>query len=141
MNQTVQTSGAARVTRILHAALVIGLLLVGGTFVLLLRVLGQPLSNMPSIGLALAGIALAILAGSFAFLRGRVPTRRSDQSSDDYWQANENRGPAIVLWVGVESAGILSWMGYVIGGQITPAAVGVLAIIALVLVRPGRLEG
>ncbi|HMG17691.1 MAG TPA: hypothetical protein VK573_03115 [Gemmatimonadales bacterium] len=139
MTQTIQTSSAARGAQIIHAALVIGLLLAGATFFLVMQV--QRPDHMPSIGLALGGIALAILAGSFAFLRGRVPERRSDQSSNDYWQANENRGPAIVLWVGVESAGILSLMGYIIGGQITPAAVAVLAIIALILVRPARLEG
>lgn len=140
MNPTVQAPGAARGARIIHAALAVGLLLLGATFFLVRQV--QPLESVPGVGLALAGVALAILAGCFAFLRGRVPERHSDQSPDGYWAANENRGPAVVLWAGVESAGVLGWMGYLIGGgQLAPAAVAVLAIIGMMLVRPARLEG
>jgi len=140
VNETSRATGAARGARIMHAALAIGLLLVGATFFLVRQV--QPLDSMPGVGLAVAGIALAVLAGCFAFLRGRVPQRHTDQSPDDYWAANENRGPAVVLWAGVDSAGVLAWMGYMIGGgQVAPAAVAVLAIIGMMLVRPARLEG
>lgn len=140
VNETRRATGAARGARIIHAALAVGLLLVGATFFLVMQL--QPLDGVPGVGLALAGVALAILAGSFAFLRGRVPQRHSDQSPDDYWAANEHRGPAIVLWAGVDSAGAVAWMGYLVGGgQLAPAAVAVLAIIGMMLVRPARLEG
>lgn len=140
MTQTPRAISAARGTRILHAALPIGLLLVGGTFFLLLKIQGQPLGGVPGIGVVLAGVALAILILSLLLLRGKVPARRSDQSPDDYWQANENRGPAVMLWVGIESAGLLAWMGYVMSGQLAPAAVALIAIAALTALRPARLE-
>lgn len=140
MTQTARAISAARGVRIIHAALAIGLLLLGGTFFLLLTVQGQPLGGVPGIGIVLAGVALAILMVSQLLLRGKVPARRSDQSPEDYWQTNESRGPALILWVGIESAGILSWMGYVLSGQLAPAAVALIAIAALIALRPARLE-
>ncbi len=47
---------AARGVRILHAALAIGLCVVAGTFVLVLRSLGPSLPNTPLIGYATAGL-------------------------------------------------------------------------------------
>lgn len=129
-----------RGARIIHAALAIGLLLLGGTFFLVLKVQGQPLGGVPGIGVVLAGVALAILMVSLLLLRGKVAARRSDQSPVDYWRSNENRGPALMLWVGIESAGILSWLGYILSGHLAPAAVALIAIAALVVLRPARLE-
>ena len=129
-----------RGARIIHAALAIGLLLLGGTFVLVIKVQGQPLGDVQGIGVVLAGVALAILMVSLLVLRGKVPARRSDQSPEDHWRSNENLGPALMLWVGIESAGIVSWLGYILSGQLAPAAVALIAIAALVVLRPARLE-
>ena len=41
----------------------------------------------------------------------------------------------------IEGAGLLSWVGYVMTGGIVPAAVATLSIVALILLRPSRLEG
>jgi hypothetical protein len=125
----------------MHAALTIGLVLLGAVFFFLLRVQKRPLGGVPSIGLVLAAVALAILMASLAFLRGKVPARRSDQSPEDYWQTTDNRARAILLWTGIQSAGILSWFGYVMSGQLAPAAVALIVIVALIVVRPARLEG
>jgi hypothetical protein len=130
-----------RSTRILHAALVIGQILVGATFFLLIRVQGPLAGGSPLIGYATAGLALAILSVAFVFLRPRIPQRSTDQSPNDYWSRAEVRGAAIVIWAAVEGAGLFSWVGYLMTASIVPAAVGVLAIITELALRPSRLEG
>jgi hypothetical protein len=130
-----------RSTRILHAALVIGQILVGATFFLLIRVQGPLAGGSPMIGYATAGLALAILSVAFVFLRPRIPQRSTDQSPNDYWSRAEVRGAAIVIWATVEGAGLFSWIGYLMTASIVPAAVGVVAIITEFALRPSRLEG
>ena len=142
MDPAVQPIAAARGARILHAALVIGLILVGATFFFLLRVQGQPLvGGGPLIGYVTAGLALLNLAVVLGLLRPRIPQRRMDQSPDDYWGTNEARGAAIIIWAMIEGAGLLSWVGYVLTGGIVPAAVAALSIVALIMLRPSQLEG
>jgi len=127
--------------RILHGALVAGLVLVGGTFILVLRVQGRPLGSAPSSGEVLAGISVALLIGAYAILRRRIPERRFDQSQDDYWASAETRGACIVLWALVDGAGLVGWVGYVLTGVAVPAAAAALAILTLMLFRPSRIEG
>ena len=125
--------------RIIHIGLW-WLVLVGAMFFLLLWVKG-PLIGPSGIGFAVAVAALALLGLALAVLRGKVPARRFDQSTDDYWSTNEARGPSIFLWAAIDAAGLLAWMGYVMTGQIAPAAVALLSIVALAALRPSRLEG
>ncbi|HXG98296.1 MAG TPA: hypothetical protein VNJ06_14430 [Gemmatimonadales bacterium] len=133
----------ARGIRRLHAAMVIGLILVGITFVFLVRVQGHPLSGGggPLIGYVTAGLALMNLSVVLGFLRPRMPQRRMDQSPDDYWQTNEARGASIIIWAMTEGAGLLAWVGYLLTGGIVPAAVGALSIGGLIMLRPSGLEG
>lgn len=127
---------------ILHAALVIGQILVGATFFFLLRTQGQPLAGgNPLIGYVTAGLAIVNLTVAFGLLRSRIPQRRTDQSPDDYWRNNEARGAAVLMWAVLEGSGLFCWIGYVMTGSIVPAAVGALAIAALITVRPSQLEG
>lgn len=86
-----------RSIRILHGALAVGLVLVGGTFFLLLRTQGRPLGGAPNIGVVLAGLAVGLLFVASIVLRRRVPERRFDQSQDAYWASAEIRGASIVL--------------------------------------------
>jgi len=142
MDPAVQPIAAARGARILHAALVIGLILVGATFFFLLRVQGRPVGGGgPVIGYLTAGLALVNLAVVLGLLRPRIPQRRMDQSPGDYWGTNEARGAAIIIWAMIEGAGLLSWVGYVLTGGIVPAAVAALSIVALIMLRPSQLEG
>ena len=140
MVQATKPHAAARGLRIIHLGLVVGLALVGLVFFAVLRMNGA-LAAPRGLGFVLAAVALAILGLAVTVLRGKIPTRRFDQSADDYWSTNEARGPSIVLWAAVDAAGLLAWMGYVMSGHIAPALVGLLSILALVLLRPSRLEG
>ena len=130
-----------RGVRIIHLALVIGLVLVAGVFYILRQQPGVSFGFGPSIGLIMAGIALVSLVIALGFLARRVPQRPADQTPDVYWTRNEIRGAAIILWAMVEGAALLSWLGYLLTGAWVPAAVGLLAIAALTLLRPARLEG
>jgi len=141
MDPAAQPVAAARGVRILHAALAIGLSVVAGTFVFVLRSLGPSLPNTPLIGYATAGLGLANLAVAAGFFRPRIPQRRTDQSPDDYWVTTEARAAAIVIWAMIEGAGLISLVGYLLTGNVVPAAVAALAIVTLIVLRPSRLEG
>jgi len=132
----------ARGVRIIHAALVIGQILVGATFFFLLRELGRPIAGgSPLIGYATAGLAVVNLSVAFVFLRPRIPQRSTDQSPDDYWSRPEVRGAAILIWAAVEGSGLFCWVGYLMSGNMVPAGVGVLSLITLIALRPARIEG
>jgi len=130
-----------RAIRIIHIALVLGLVLIAGTFFVLRLGTGLMLGVGPFLGVVLAAIALVNLTLALGFLAPRLPRRSADQSPDDYWMRNETRGAAIILWALVEGAGLLSWIGYLLTGAWVPAAVGVLAVAALALLGPARFEG
>jgi len=129
-----------RAIRITHIALVLGLVLIAGTFVVLRQRSGLILAFGPFLGVLLAAIALVNLTLALGFLAPRLPRRPADQSPDDYWTRTETRGAAIILWALVEGAGLLSWIGYLLTGAWAPAAVGVLAVASLVLLGPARFE-
>ncbi len=141
MDPAVQSVAVARGARILHAALVIGQILVGATFFFLIRQQGPLAGGIPLIGYATAGLALAILSVTFVFLRPRIPQRSTDQSPDHYWSRPDVRGAAILIWAAVEGSGMFCWIGFVMTASIVPAAVGVLSTITLFALRPSRLEG
>jgi uncharacterized membrane protein len=141
MDPAVQPIASARGARILHAALVIGSILAGVTFFFVLRVIGPSFGNAPLVGYLTAGLGLANLAFALGFFRSKIPQRPMDQAPDDYWMTNEARAPAVIVWAMVESAGLLSWIGYLLTGGIVPAAVAVLSIVSLIMLRPSQLEG
>lgn len=140
MDPTANPVSPARAVRILHGALVGGLVVAGATFTILLRVQG-PFGAPSTVGLILTGIAVGSLALAVMVFRRKVPERAPGQSPDAYWSAAETRGAAIVLWAVIESAGLLSLIGWLQTGELAPVAVAALAAGLLILVRPARLEG
>ena len=130
-----------RAIRIIHLALVAGVLLVAAIFYILRQRIGMTFGFAPSVGLIAAGLSLVSLTLALGFLAPRLPGRPADQAPEDYWARNEIRGAAVILWAMVEAAAILSWLGYLMTGSWAAAAVGLLAIAALALLRPGRFEG
>jgi len=129
-----------RAVRMLHFALVAGLALAGGTFVLLVQVQGRSLGGPPIVGFVLAGVAVSLLIVASAVARPKVPERASDQSPEAYWDSAEARGAAILLWAVADGAGLAGCVGYLLTGGAVPAAAAVLSILALIVFRPSRLE-
>ena len=140
MNETRDTPGTAQAVRIIHAALVAGVLLAGGTFAFMVRVRGHAPEGGETLGIVLPAVGIGLLLVSASVLRRRVPERSAQQSSDGYWAAVENRGAAIVLWAVTEGAALVSLVGYFLSGAPAAAAVAVVALAALILYRPSRLE-
>jgi hypothetical protein len=140
MDQTRDTPGTAQAVRIIHAALVAGVLLAGGTFAFMVRSRGHAPEGGETLGIVLPALGIGLLLVSASVLRRRVPERRSQQSSDGYWAAVETRGAAIVLWAVTEGAALVSLVGYFLSGAPAASAVAVVALVALILYRPSRLE-
>ena len=140
MDQTGETPGAALAVRIIHAALVAGVLLAGGTLAFMVRVRGHAPEGGETLGIVLPVVAIALLLVSASVLRRRVPERSSQQSPDGYWAAVENRGAAIVLWAATEGAALVSLVGYFLSGVSAAATVAIVALAALIVYRPSRLE-
>jgi hypothetical protein len=142
MDQAPQLANAPRVVRILHTALLGGLILSGAMLYLVRRVLQAPsVGEAHVLTLVLAVVPAVLLVIAVGTLRPRVPDRRPEQDSDAYWSDAGTRGSAIVLWVAIEGAGLVGAVGYFLTGGTAPAVAFALALAALVLFRPETLEG
>lgn len=130
----------ARTVRILHGALVAGVLTLGVLFFAIVRVRGPGPAAAAPIGAALAAVGLGAVVLAALVLRRRVPERRPDQAPDTYWASAEARGAAIVLWAVAEGGALTSLVGYFLTGALAPAVAAGIAIVTLVAFRPGRLE-
>jgi hypothetical protein len=126
--------------RIIHAALVAGVVFGGGVFAFIVHVREPAPGGSEILGIVLPAIGIGLMLVSASVLRRRVPERRAQQTPDTYWAVAENRGAAIVLWAATEGAGLISLVSYFLTGAPVAAAVAVIALGALILYRPSRLE-
>lgn len=136
-----QTPGAARAARILHAGLAGGIILVAAVFVYRSRTTGSSFVGAPVIGYVTAAFGLINLAVAIAFLLPRIPARSTGEAPDDYWSRNEVRIAAIIVWALIEAPGLVALVGYFLTGGIPPAVVAALAIVAILVASPARIEG
>ena len=142
MDQAPPLVNAPRVVRILHTALLGGLILSAAMLYLVRRVLQPPSVADPRVlTLVLAVVPVALLVLAVGALRPKVPDRRLEQDSEAYWSEAGSRGSAIVLWAAIEGAGLVGAVGYFLTGGTARAVAFALALAALVLFRPARLEG
>ena len=88
---------------------------------------------------ALISVAFTAMAVAILVLRPKVPRRGSAQSPDDFWAHAAT--PALVLWAPLEGAGLLGLVAYAMSGSPVVLAVPFMAILALLVYRPGALEG
>ena len=131
----------ARAVRLLHFSLTAGITVAGAVFIVLVRFQHRSLGISHDIGLILAGIGVGLVAVASTLARRRTPERASDQSPDTFWANPDATGGAIVLWALIEGAGLVGWVGYLLTGVTAAAVAAVIAIGALVVFRPSRLEG
>ena len=130
----------SRAVRVLHFALLAGVVLAAAVFVFLVRVDHFAVSLPQFIAPLFAGGSIALLAFA-TFLRRRIPARASNERPDEYWTPPERRGAAIVLWAATEGAALLGILGYVLSANLLPGAAALLAIGTLAMFRPSYLEG
>jgi len=132
----------ARLVRILHLALLVGMTLCGAVLYFVRRMPHAPsIGGIPALALAFAVVPVLLLVVALAVLRPRVPERPTGQDADAYWSELGSRGASLVLWATIEGAGLVGAVGYYLTGATAPAVAFGLALAALVLFRPGRLEG
>src|SRR5688500_17166903 len=97
---------AAKTIRLIHAAMVTGVLLFAIVGHFLLRPGMADSGDLPPVMLrALLGVALGACALSL-LLRRRVPQRSSDESVDLFWTTATT--PALLTWAPLEGASLLA---------------------------------
>jgi hypothetical protein len=128
----------AKIVRLLHAAMVTGMVL----FTLVAHFLVLPTKTAadtfpPNFVRGALGVALALCALSFV-LRQRVPRRSVDETADLFWMTA--RTPVMITWAALEGACILAIVTYMLSGA--REAIGVVAIIliAFAAMNPAYLE-
>jgi hypothetical protein len=131
----------ARAVRVMHAALVLGVILAGAVLVYRTLTVGPSLRGTPILGYVTAAFALVNLAVAAAFLLPRIPNRSSAEAPDDYWSRNEVRTATIIVWAVLEGSGLIALVGYYLTGGLAPVIVAALAFAALAVARPARIEG
>jgi hypothetical protein len=132
-----------RASRVVHAALIGGLVVVCVVFGLLTYAahaapLLPPGNGATMMGYVLAGCGVAAMVLAFVIAKPRIPERRSGQHEAAYWQ--EAIYPAIAFWAVFEGAGIVGAIGALLTGLLAPALVVVLAVVGLVAFGPGNFE-
>lgn len=141
MQPPLTTLPNARVMRVIHLALTLGLALAGVVFFIMRRVQQPPaLVQSPVVGIALAVAAVSTLVVAVTVVRPRVPLQAPQQTADMYWGDATVRLTVLFLWVAVEGAGLLGAVGYILTGATAPAIALVLGIGTLATLGPGRFE-
>jgi hypothetical protein len=141
MNEAPPTVDAARAVRIMHAALVAGVVLAAGVVAFLIQSKRIPPLLPGGVATIVAALSLVQLVVAAGFLRRRIPERGIGEESQSYWAAPEHRGAAIVLWAVTEGAALLGLIGYFLTGALAPAVVAGIAIVTLAFFQPSHLEG
>ena len=123
--------------RIVHRALLAGLLLLGVVLAVLRLRHWRAFESAPIIGVGAAILALVLIA---ATLLRKTPWRPPGQTPSEYWAIGESRRAALVLWMLIEAAGVLAWVGHLLTGSSLVAGVAGLAMAWLFFFSPSRLE-
>lgn len=139
MTTAPETTNLVRAYRVMHIAMLGGLVVLGAVLLFLQRTAGVPL-GLSMLGLPFAAVAILLLAITGA-LRTRVVPRRADESPADYWARREIGGQALILWCLTEGGTVLAWVGYFFSGRTIPLAVALGGTILLAVLRPTNLEG
>ena len=114
-------------------ALVFGYLIYGGT--------GPLIEDAAIIGYVLAAVAFMGQAAALTVLRQRVRPRPSGQRVADYWAADDNLTPAMLLWVLLEGTTMIALVGWLLSGNLAALGAALTGIVFQVLQRPSVLAG
>ena len=126
---------SSRVIRIIHAALVTGVVL----FLLVTHfgVRPAPAASEPFAPVNVVALAIIVL-GIASMLRRRIPKRAGDESPDAYWM--RATAPAIVSWTPLELGSLLAIAAYSQTGSMLALMMGAFGAATLAAVNPGSLE-
>lgn len=125
--------------RIIHAALVVGVILFAGAAWYLGSNTAVPVSAVPDRRLLYLGLILAsgVLFGAAMYTAGTLTPPAGEMSQDDWWRANLAR--AIVVWALVESPALLGTVAYLLTYDFRTLIAPFTGLLMFVNYRPSRL--
>ena len=100
--------------RIIHAALVLGIMMFWGVAWFIGRAATMPVSALPDRRVLYLGLFLisAVLFGAAMYTASRLTPPRPGTSQDDWWRANLGR--VILVWTLVETPALVGTVAYVL---------------------------
>lgn len=128
-------SPTAATARIIHGALVLGVLVATGVLVAV-RAAAARTEAPPALLPVLVVLATTIVTLALV-LKARLPARATGMTEDAWWTANLGR--AVPVWALLESAGMVGAVFYFIGVGRVGLIVAAAALALLVANGPGRL--
>ena len=128
----------AKTIRIIHAAMITGVLLFGLVAHFAIRPSIKDSGDIPVdvvrllLGLALVGCVVSLL------LRRRVPQRATDESADLFWTRAAT--PAMVAWASLDASCLLGVFLYMNTGSVSAIGVAAVGVVLFVILNPASLE-
>ena len=125
--------------RIIHAALVSGVILFCGAAWYIGSITALPVSAVPDRRVLYLGLILVsgVLFGAAMYTAGTIASPAAGMSQDDWWRANLAR--AIVVWALVESPAILGTVAYLLTYDFRTLIAPFTGLLMFVNYRPSRL--
>lgn len=126
--------------RIIHAALVLGVVLFWGVAWYIGTSTSLPVSAVPDRRVLYLGLAAvsAVLFGAAMYNAGKLTRPRPGVSQDEWWRANLRR--AIVIWALVEAPAILGTVAYFVTHDFRTLLAPFTGLLLFVNYRPSRLS-
>ena len=132
------TPGVAATTRVIHAAMISGVVILGVLVQTILRKNATDFPPLPTILVSVIPILSVVLCAAALLLRQIVPRRPSDASADLFW--SKALAPAMIVWAVVEAAALVGIVGYWLGGSKPALGAAVVALAVFVFLNPRGLE-
>jgi len=138
-----ETPGSPQAARVLHRALLGGLLTISAVFLFIaLGLHDAPLMNAGNntsiVGNVLAACGIMPIVLGLFVLKPRVPMRTSGQDEAAFWRTALYA--VIPVWAVIEGAGIVGAVGALLTGSLAPALIVAIALGCLVVFSPGHFE-
>ena len=140
---TSETPGSPQAARVIHRALLGGLLMICAVFLLIgLGLHDAPLmlagKNTSIVGYVLAACGIMPIILGLLFLKPRVPIRSLGQDEAAFWRTAQYA--VIPVWAVFEGSGIIGAVGALLTGSLAPAFLVAIALGCLVLFSPSHFE-
>jgi hypothetical protein len=126
--------------RIIHAALILGVLLFYAAAWFIGTRVSLPVSAMPDRRVLYLGLFLfsAMLFAAAGYTAGRLTPSGPSTTQDQWWRLNLGR--AVVIWALVEAPTVLGTMAYLLTHDFRTLIATLAGLLLLVNYRPGRLS-
>jgi len=125
--------------RIIHAALVLGVVLFWAVAWYVGTSTSMPVSAVPNRRVLYVGLTVisAILFGAAMYTAGRLTPPQPGLSQDDWWRTNLSR--AVGIWALVETPAILGMVAYLLTHDFRTLIAPFVGLLLFVNYRPSRL--